>query len=275
MTAQKFYAFAVLVLVMIPAGLKSQHFYTKVNFGYSAPLGQQSLNEFSDLAADGIENYVQQKGFSFGQGFQSGFGLGLKWNEHFAAELNFSNLISSKLESEITTSDEYFYRSLQANMVSAIPSLVLMAPINGKTWGYYSRMGLIIGLATKLNFETKSIDDMGDVYEQSFKMNGSIPVGFNGVLGIKWSVLKVDFFMELDYKTLTYAPTQRSLLESTKNGSSNFHEQSIRDRETVYVQELDLMPIAPVNEQEPMEVLISYYAFSSIGLNFGISVHLF
>lgn len=276
MTTQKFYAFAVLVLLMIPAVLKSQNFYVKVNFGYAAPLGKQSLGEFYDLLdVDGGENYVQQKGHSFGQGFQFAIDLGKEWSDHFATELKFSYLISSKLESEITSGDNYFYRSLQGEIFSAIPSLVLMAPISKKKHSYYSRLGLIIGLASKLNYETKSIDETSDVYEQNFKMSGSTPLGFNGVLGLKWTGQKVDFFVELDYRALTYAPTQRSLLGSTKNGNSNFNEQSLMDRETVYVQELDLMPNAPINEQEPLEVLISYYAFSSIGLNFGISINLF
>lgn len=264
--------------MLISSALSAQNFYTKINLGYSAPMAKQSLNDlelfnFNDVP--GEKRYVEQNRISFGQGFQVNLGLGAEWTPNLSTELNFSYLYGEEVKSEIFQGTSYFSRTLRGQMLTAIPSFVLNAPFSKKEGAFYSRVGLIISLAPRIIFENTSGGGNEPSYSQSYIMDGSVALGFNGALGVKWKSRKCTYFLEMDYRGLSYAPSKRKLTESFKNGTSNVEELSVMDKQTVFVERLTLDQTQPIDPNQPLEVLKSQYAFSSLGLSFGVSIDLF
>ncbi len=271
-------AISLIVLAMVIGfGQKLQaQYYLKFDMGYAAPMGEQSVPQFFDFNEESETlPFKKQNKISLGQGSHFNLGLGYNFSGKIGAELNLSYLWGSKRDSEIETSDDYFYRSLRGEMFSAIPSLVLIMPIKKPNMDFYSRVGLITSISSRMIYDTETLIDSNNAdYQQRYIMSGSFALGFNAVMGLKWKKGKVNYFVELDYRALSYAPTKRSMQTSTINGSSNIHALSVHDRETVYLENIEVSNPAIVNDEEPLEVLISAYPFSSVGLNFGISINL-
>lgn len=270
---------SIVFLAMIFAcslGLNAQNFYLKYDIGYATPIAEQSVLGFYDLN-EGEEAlpFIQQNKISFGQGYQMNLGLGYKFSEQISGEMNLSYLWGAKRDSEIATSTDYFYRSLRGSLFSAIPSLVLNIPSNKENLDFYTRMGLMVTLSPRILYNTKTLEDNDSTeYQQEYVMSGSLALGFNGAIGLKWQTGPIDYFVELDFRALSYAPTKRSMKSSTLNGESNIDALTIRERETVFLDKIEVSNPALIIDDQPLEVLKSSYPFSSLSLNFGIIITL-
>lgn len=263
---------AFLGLYLIPVDLLAQNFYTSFNFGYAAPMAQQNVEEFIDFEiSPSLSGFTfEENKLSFGQGIQSKLGFGWRWTEQVSLELNLSYLLSKEFES---TTEDNFSRSwtLKGRIFSLIPSLVYRAPIDDSKFEYYSRVGLIIGLAPSIVERIKiSHPIQGEAAEMSL-FHGSQAIGFNGAMGVSLRINKMVLFAEIDFRALSYSPTKKTLKESSVNGQSNIAIFSSSDKETVFLESLG----GGSDPNGPQEALIESYSFSGIGLNIGVSYDLF
>lgn len=266
----------ILLLLMNPQELLAQKFYMKSNLGYSMATGPQSIVEFYDLIEENTGSiYIEQNKISLGQGLQTNLGFGYGINPNFALELNFSYFHGAKSKREIGTLDNYFEMSLRGRMISISPSIVLSSDKGYSDLSYYSRAGLIMGFGPSIVFLTQSLGERITLYEQRFILSGSSAYGFNGAFGVKKKFERLDLFLELDYRAISYTPSKMTMVKSTVNGDSNLDRYNTSEIETVFLDELRVDNQSSNNPSKASEALTSSFAFSSIGLNFGLSFILF
>lgn len=275
-----------VAILLVSVSLNAQKFYSRFSLGYSRPIASQSIDGldyyyFSNYLL-GSENrdddFAEGINVSFGEGLHGNMGLGWYWTESLSLELNFSYSYSRKFKSEqIIPGDQEIRFDLRGKMFSMNPAVVFNSQIAESNFSYYSRMGLIVGISTSIvqNENYVGYFPVKGESNVSFESKGSIPIGFNGALGIKWKLPKLALFAELDFRALSYSPKNRSMTSAENNGESVIEAFSTRQKEIEFVEVHDRASFALGTGDTPRKVLERSYSFSSIGLNIGVQYDLF
>lgn len=273
-------------ILLMSGSLSAQKFYSRFSAGYSAPIASQSVDPIGDFGFSkfslGSENpnddFAEGINVSFGEGLHSNLGLGWNWTENLALELNFSYSFSRKFKSEqIIPGEQEIRFDLRGKMFSLNPSIVINSRIAESNFAYYSRIGLIVGISTSIvqNENYLVFFPVRTEGSISYASKGSIPIGYNGAMGIKWKLPKLTLFAELDFRALSYSPKTRIMTAADNNGESILENYDTREKEIEFVKVLDPSSFGYNDSDKPGKVLERSYSFSSIGFNFGVEYDLF
>ncbi|MEP7264696.1 MAG: outer membrane beta-barrel protein [Bacteroidota bacterium] len=175
--------FTTTLLLLLAVKAHSQQFYISAGGGYNVPAIKQTLSVYS---TDGKLNNFNG---SFGKGYNAMIGGGYFFNEHIAAEINFSHLISTQ---DYFSSEDESQHSSEATMTRIIPSIKL---ITGKKIRPYICFGFVAGIAPSLKTDfNELIGPSGEFVELHEKYKGGNAFGFSNTIGTEF-ILKENLFI--------------------------------------------------------------------------------
>lgn len=264
----------------------AQGIYFKVGAGYALPvatdvIGQKNIHTEDYSGTNNIDEYSNESvSGSFGAGTNFLVGGGFMFTENIGVELNVQYTMSKKYETgDVSTytydNATYNDRTLTQNFANTIylnPALVITPGAGSKA--PYGRFGLIIG-APKLKTEEEYYYDGDGVFTGTTKWEytGNTAVGFQGAVGMNWMLTdKIDLFTEVNFVSLTYYPGKGKMTENIGNGNDNLPDTDTYYKEVVFKDTID--PNKPMNPDEPREMLRQSRAFSSLGVQVGITYSL-
>lgn len=246
--------------------------YIKVNAGYGFSMGDHGILSNYEATNNGPNTTYRYESvkLSFGKGVNFGGAIGLMFGENIGAELGLNYLVGGKTK----TTDTYgnspdpsvSKTTISANMLRIMPTLILSAGKSGVN--PYAKFGLVIGTG-KIVGETVDDGAFGQ-YISGYEYSGGVALGFNSAFGVDFSLNdKMNFFAELSYIGMSYAPTKGELVKSSLNGEDDLSTMSTNERKIEFVDEYTEVAGAP-DSGVPDKQLRQSYPFSSIGFNLGV-----
>ncbi len=259
----------IIVLVLSTVSAFAQ-LYVRGNIGYNLPanserIGIDSKEHYNNETDEYEESYKSVYG-SFGSGISVQLGLGGSINEVLGYDVEVGYLAGKKNSFSETYSDEdYMEKStteISSGSFQLAPSLTFTSG-TGKLRPY-TRIGPVIAL-TKLKNENTQIDtfdDIKQVYE--FELTGGMSVGFKGVLGLTFnSDKKLQFFSEISFISMSYAPKEGEITAYTANGENVLSSIPKEQRKVKFKDKID-------SDDEGNFDLRDKYSMGSIGIQAGI-----
>lgn len=237
---------AVLAVFLFTANeTKSQNFFIKLGGGYA-------LSSASSLLSASLDSTnVEGQYGSYGEGFLPGLALGYTFNKNIGFEVAGIYLIGRKFEHEHTDLGVTETHKQWGEGILISPALFVQAPMKNIT--PYARFGGVIGILKVKEEETMTGLNGTDKHEES----GSIGVGVNGALGLKFKAGKmIDIFAELYGQGMSYGPDKRENTETFEGGTL--------DPTITYEQEY--------SQNTANTSLQPKHPFSNFGMNVGVVI---
>jgi len=269
MKKQLIFASAMVLGCLFANTAKSQ-LYINANAGYGFGPGEHG---FAYNSASTSSNYHDESvKLTFGKGLNVGAAVGFMFSENVGAELGISYLMGGKTEAqdvrEIASGlTETTTNVMSASMIRFMPTLVVKSSREGMA--PYAKFGLVIGSGKFTDVEKHT--DGKDVFEMETEYSGGMALGFTGAFGLNFGLSdNMDFFGELNYIGLSYAPTDGEVTKATFNGVDELGDLDVRDKKVVYSDSYDTDRTVAPSPDEPSKSTKFSAPFSSFGLNFGI-----
>lgn len=272
---KKNYVLTILMAIaigMFSNVLTAQGFYGRLNLGYGFAKSKMNLEwwQYYNYSLGTNSSTSEQILLSLGKGFNAGLIFGDMFNENVGAELGLNYLVGGKCKA----TDEYPGGSTEyeffARMFRIIPAIVVSAGNDGIN--PYAKFGVVISTGS-LKLNTEGTDD-GDSFMYKEKYNGGIALGFMGAAGASMPINDmISIFVEINTINQSYAPKKGELTEATYNGDDLLPNLTISQKEYEFVKEITYDGTTPPTS-EPQEVLKQAVPMGSVGVNFGIEIHL-
>jgi hypothetical protein len=273
---------------MIMAALLSGPFFIATTFGQGLYLGlggglhfpaarqATSPDENRTITSTGSTTELTSRSVSLGRGIHAGLYAGYMFNKNVGAEIGFNYVMGGKTtikdDDASPTSSTKSETTMQANMIRVVPAIRMTAG-EGKLRPYM-RMGLILGLGTKLVVEDKSTyTSPADVIvsEETWEYKGGMSLGFHGGLGAIFMISDgLGIFAEVAGNFQSWAPATGSMTKSMFDGEDQMPDLKTNDKEIEYVDSFTITSPSPTNDAAPSQQLRDYHPFSSVGINIGI-----
>lgn len=236
------------LLLLLAINVHSQHFYINAGAGYNLPAVKQTLSVYSN-GVD-IHNFTG----SFGKGYNAMIGGGYFFNEHIAAEINLSHLISMQ---NYFSDDDLNLHASEASMTRIIPSIKI---ITGKKIRPYICFGFVAGIAPVLITDyTSMATPQGEFMDNHEEYKGGESFGFSSTIGAEYVLKeKLSIFLQLNTILQNWVPDE---VEYTITSHTRFYEY-----EGSGTYELEDSISNPVDTR-----LKKYFPFNSIGLQAGFA----
>lgn len=257
--------------------INAQGIFLELTTGYALPLSEQSItmNDTYNDYVDGSYSYdVESVYGSFGKGTNFGLNLGYMFNANLGIELQGNYLMSAKYSGKYISTFEYlgnnntttFEEVYQANMLRVIPTIIFEIP--GKTFTPYAHLGFAMGLG-RISLNSTSVSTSGDISEREFTYNDGISFGSAVELGLKYGLTeKLSISAGITAIGMNYSPKRGEITKYTENGVDMLSQLSTSEREYEFVDEYSGNS-EDYNSDEPSEILVIHFPFSSFGLNIG------
>jgi hypothetical protein len=162
-------------------------------------------------------------------------------------------------------------------MLQIVPAIVITPGL--EKLNPYARFGMIVGIMPSIteNFSS-TVTNMPSFKETTLseaksKLSGGLPLGFTAAAGASLSLgEKLDFFAELVFNGITYAPSKGELKEWTIDGADQLPSATTKEKEWTFEKEFDAD--AEIPDGSPDKVAKVSYNFSNVALNIGIKLKL-
>ena len=249
--------------------------------------------------------YKLAKG-SYGHGMNFTLGLGYTVNKYFNFELGISYLKSATVsvdqtrELTLSTGVGYAYigKYLNAHIttnafgISISPAITVQAPIKHSKFMPYARAGISLpifgGLTDHITIDQNSGIPtlvqapyfLGKHTEVTLTTQGSVSIGFNGALGVKYNVLPyLCVFAEVNGQYLTTRAKSSKITQWDADGVSQINNRGIYRTQFNYVDQLNgtsnnAQYNSNYSSSKPKDDVMPIGAFSNIGLNVGVTFNL-
>jgi hypothetical protein len=278
------------ILLILSLGVvvsaSAQGIYFKVGAGYALPVatdvvGEKNVHREDYSGNNNIDEYSSEViSGSFGSGTNFLVGGGFMFSENIGVELNVQYTMSKKYETgDVGTytydNGTYTDRALTqsfANTLYINPAIVITPGAGSKA--PYGRFGVIIG-SPKLKTEEEYYYDGDGVYtgSEKWEYSGNAAVGFQGAVGMNWMLTEnIDLFTEVNFVSMTYYPGTGTMTESISNGNDNLPSAPVYYKKIEFKKSID--PNKPQDPDQPREMLRQSTAFSSLGIQVGITYSL-
>ena len=271
----------VLAIGMMAGTLQAQNIYIRLGVGGGVGLKQyESYNWYNETETNSADN-IEIKSMGLGSGLNVNLGLGYKLSNYVAIELGVNEFIGLNKKIEQSSSSGSYnnaYEDKMSGMMLQIVPAIVITPGLEKI-NPYARLGVIIGVMPSVtsNF-TSTYDYVPDlkastVSEGKTKLSGGLPLGFTAAGGASFSLgEKLDFFAELVFNGITYAPSKGKLKEWTIDGVDQLPTATTKEKEWTFEKEFDANENIP--DGSPDKVAKASYNFSNVELNIGIKLKL-
>ena len=263
------------------------------------------LANISDTINGKPATYKLAKG-SYGHGMNFTLGLGYTANKYFNFELGISYLKSATISVDQTrqltlfTGLSYVYIPAYLNAhittnafgISISPAVTIQAPIKHSKFMPYARLGVSLpifgGLTDHITIDQNSGITtliqapyfLGKHTEVTLTTQGSISVGFNGAIGVKYNVLPyLSVFAEVNGQYLTTRAKSSKITQWDADGVSQINNRGVYRTQFNYVDQLNgTSNNAQYNNSysasKPKDDVMPVGPFSNLGLNIGVSLNL-
>lgn len=257
-----------LVLSAVPAFAQ---LYLRGNVGYNLPANSQvvgtNYKETYDNDEGEYEASEEAVYGSYGSGLSFHLGFGAALNGTIGYDVEFGYLMGKKYSVSDRYSDD-FYTEAQDNEVKSssfqiAPSLTLTAGTGNIQ--PYTRIGPVLAF-TKLKYEDTQFDSYNDLKEvREYELTGGMSIGFKGVLGVTFNAdQKVQFFSEVNFVSMSYAPKDGEITAYTVNGDDALSSIPKSDRKIEFKDKIDY------DDDDDNVALRERYTMGSIGIQVGV-----
>jgi hypothetical protein len=274
------------LVILFSSVLSAQSLYIRVGGGYGLPIGTASIGEkylYNQINTTITSTTTSAKNVraSYGAGGNFNFAIGYKFNENIIFDLGIQYLMSNKFQ----TSDirNYTYStssSISRDVITTSAKAFLFDPSVIFTAGFgkgapYAKFGIIIGTPTLTKNESSFDNTDGtSAYNQTWKYNKGIGVGYQGAVGYSWKLSdKLDLFSEVNFVSMTYYAGESNMTKFQRSNdgitfTDNLPNLQVSQKQTVYKNSFD--PSVPNDGTKPTIALKEATPFSSISLQVGI-----
>ncbi|MGZ5302644.1 MAG: hypothetical protein ACXWDO_00885 [Bacteroidia bacterium] len=238
------YILFIVLSILMSQTAEAQHYYIKALGGY----GFRIPGETYESTIDHKFSY-----YSLGKGFQIGGGIGYRFKNNLAFEMNL-NYISSK---DYKVSN---YRDIHSNVLQLMPAFTLHHKISPKST-FASGFGPVIGIYTKMR-EVSDISVM-KLY------GGSLPIGAFGQLAYNYNFSgKFYAIAELRISALSYTPHKGEIISYKVNGEEGVETLPTNERFEIY-DEIWRSGWDNRDPNQPSRYSFTSYNYSNVSLQIG------
>lgn len=141
----------------------------------------------------------------------------------------------------------------------------------------YAGIGPNIGLSGKIIMDLNVVSQSSHS-EQRIIYSKGLAYGFSSNVGASWFISKnkkMKLVAEIRLTSASFAPKRADLVSWNQNGTDFLVTTSVLDRAVVYKKKYIKDSTVKSDPNQPSEATLRYYAFSSVGINIGISYLLF
>ncbi|MDH5609366.1 MAG: outer membrane beta-barrel protein [Cyclobacteriaceae bacterium] len=252
--------------VLAFTGVSGQGLYAKFNAGYGFESGAQSL--LSDRTITANNDYEETINVSFGKGFSLNGGIGFNMSDNISLELNVGYLMSGTQMGTFsdTTRSRERITELGARVLKVNPTAIFSIPMESGIQPYV-KLGIVTGFGKVIGTFTNTNNGNVDIDEWHY--SGGMSLGINSGFGALYSLSdNMKLFGEMEFTSLTYAPTKGELVFSTTNGVDNIPALDVIDKEVIYMDQIDHN--VNINVTNPDQDVKTKYPFGSVAINVGI-----
>ncbi len=147
----------------------------------------------------------------------------------------------------------------------------------------FRHLTLYAGIGPSIGFSGKIIEDLNVVSQNSYSEQRTIyskglAYGFSSNLGASCFISKnkrMKLLAEIRLTSASFAPKRSDLVIWNQNGTDFLVTTSVSEREIVFKKKRIKDSSVTPDPNQPSEVTLRYYAFSSVGINIGIAYLLF
>jgi hypothetical protein len=271
----------VFAIGMMAGTMQAQKLYIRLGVGGGVGLKQyDSYNWYNETETNSADN-IEIKSMGLGGGLNVNLGLGYKLSDYVAIELGVNEFIGLKKKiNQSSTSGSYsntYEQKMSGMMLQIVPAIVITPGL--EKINPYARFGMIVGVMPSVteNFSS-TVTNMpalkaSTLSEAKSKLSGGLPLGFTAAAGASFSLgEKLDFFAELVFNGITYAPSKGELKEWTIDGADQLPSATTKEKEWTFEKEFDAD--AEIPDGSPDKVAKVSYNFSNVELNIGIKLKL-
>lgn len=259
-----------MLVLGLSAGSALAQLYVRGNIGYNLPAnGQQIGSDYKSVydPQNGVTNTKSEAVYgSFGSGLSFQLAVGGAINGSFGYDVEAGYLNGKKYSVNQHYSNgsdiENQETSTKSQSFQLAPSLTFTAGTGSIQ--PYTRIGPVIGF-TKLKYEDFESDTYNGTKEKTeYEYTGGISVGFKGVLGVVFNAdKKVQFFGEVNFLSMSYAPKEGEITAYTFNGDDALNSIPKEQRKIKFKDEVKSGDDANIQLRDK-------YSMGSIGIQVGV-----
>lgn len=242
--------------------------YVRGNIGYNLPANTQIIgSDYKDVLNEVTDEWeTKDKGVygSYGSGLSFQFGVGASFGGSLGYDVEVGYLVGKQYSSSYyysypgVTDNEKTKTSSNSFQIS--PSLTFTAGTGNVQ--PYTRMGPVIAFSNLKIEETEFSTYSNQLTVEKIEYTGGMNLGFKGVLGVNFNATKnLQFFSEVSYVGLTYAPKQGETTGYTINGQDSMDSLNPEDKKWKFKDSVDYNNADRLREK---------YTMSSIGIQVGV-----
>lgn len=262
--------FAALTFITVSAS--AQGIYLRAGLG--AAIGTANTLNYS-YDEVGSNDLVTVTTNGYGTGLPFVLAAGFNFNDHFGVELGidyFMGFASKYYEKDSYSNYDY---KTKGSMLSLVPALVGRFEVGNLS--PYARLGLMIGVMNSVitTADGSSTYPEKSSYTTDWKMKkyGGVAIGVQAAVGTEFKLGEMfSLFGEFQLYGISYAPKKGKFKEYNQNGVDQLPNMTTKDKEWVYLKEVDYNKSIP--DTEPDESAKRSYHFNNVGLVVGVKINL-
>lgn len=274
--------FLICTITMIGQTQENESWYFKIGGSY---FSQVAATEFPSVSGqDAVRQVFVGGGLvskesvtgSFGEGFRYGGGIGYRFSERLGAEMgvNYYRSNSKTMVQTISDGVRMYQSDGQITALDLAPAVILYL---GKLKGFepYTKVGVIVPIAGKLEIETNTVVAPGVNVFSRDRINPNPTVGFLAAVGTSFKLYRnLSAFAELEYRNFTVHGKDKETTAFTINGNDALASRTTAELRTNYSNQLNSTSnnaeFNTVDSSKPTDDLSSYVGISGLGLTLGV-----
>jgi len=272
----------VLVICMIAGNVNAQNTYIRLGVGGGVGLQQYEGYGWADETQTSASDNLVIKSQGLGGGLNANLAFGYMLSDNVGIELGVNEFIGLKKKvhySSTSTSGDYTDDTkVSGMMLQVVPAIVITPGL--ESTNPYARLGMIVGILPSItgSYEATSTSTgealkATHTYAEKTKLSGGIALGFTAAAGVAFILSdKLDFFAELVFNGITYAPSKGKLKEWTIDGADQLPGATTKEKEWTYEKKFDADEDIP--EGSPDKEPKMSMNFSNVEVNIGIKLKL-
>ncbi|WP_143961882.1 outer membrane beta-barrel protein [Litoribacter populi] len=275
---------AMVIMAFASSKLMAQDTYLQIGGGFALPTSSSAIGDITTLGPDGVPTSIEAVNNKLGGGIPITVRAGYMITPNVGADIGLNYLIGNKVPiSEFRVGGDVLAVSGHTRQARINPAIVFSTG-SDQILSAYSRLGLVlpVGGVTSLEYRVPaSLSTSGNSVLEVEEVRGQFTVGFSGTLGAEYEVYdRLKIFGELEAIHLAVPRRVSETVTFRVGGQDGLDALPTYSRETNYVTELtpssNNAEFNPnVDQNRPMDELVTTTFFNSIGMNVGLRYRLF
>jgi hypothetical protein len=254
--------------LLLTASSTFAQLHIRGSIGYNLPINSQLIGTESTVRSDPDQGFVAKaEGIygSYGSGLSFQGAVGGSISDILGYDVEIGFLVGKKYtvrSSSESINDEYEESKSYSRSFQFAPAVVLTS--GSGTIQPYTRVGPVLGFTTLRDERSEYDSYFDEEVVTEYKYTGGISIGFKGVVGANFNTDKnLQFFAELSFISMSYAPKEGELTKYTVDGEDALSSIDKEDRKIKFKKEISSNDDGNVDIQQK-------YSMGSIGLQVGV-----